>query len=164
MIVIVMGVSGSGKTTVAARLAEELNWHFSDADSFHSPQNVEKMSKGISLTDADRQPWLHAMRQQIARWLLARKNVVLACSALKAAYRQKLYCDRDRVKLVYLQGSFELIEQRMRSRHNHFMPKALLKSQFDTLEEPDPQNTLYIDAALPVEKIIPKIAQYVEEL
>jgi gluconokinase len=131
-----MGVSGSGKTTIGQLLAESLHWEFRDADSFHSPENVEKMRHGIPLNDLDRMPWLLAMQQAIQDWLQENKNVVLACSALKDSYRQYLLIGNEGVKLVYLKGSFELIQERLQERHNHFMSEKLLKSQFDTLEEP----------------------------
>ncbi|MBW4450006.1 MAG: gluconokinase [Spirirestis rafaelensis WJT71-NPBG6] len=136
MIILVMGVSGSGKTTIGQLLAESLHWEFRDADSFHSPENVEKMRHGIPLNDLDRMPWLLAMQQAIQDWLQENKNVVLACSALKDSYRQYLLIGNEGVKLVYLKGSFELIQERLQERHNHFMSEKLLKSQFDTLEEP----------------------------
>ncbi|MGI8501219.1 MAG: gluconokinase [Hassallia sp.] len=136
MIILVMGVSGSGKTTIGQLLAESLQWEFRDADSFHSSENIEKMRHGIALNDLDRMPWLLAMQQAIQHWLQENKNVVLACSALKASYRQYLLIGDEGVKLVYLKGSFGLIQKRLQERHNHFMSKKLLKSQFDTLEEP----------------------------
>ncbi|MBD2603267.1 gluconokinase [Scytonema hofmannii FACHB-248] len=136
MIILVMGVSGSGKTTIGQLLAESLHCEFRDADSFHSPENIDKMRQGISLNDLDRIPWLLAMQQAIQHWLQENQNVVLACSALKASYRQYLLINDERVKLVYLKGSFELIQKRLQDRHNHFMSEKLLQSQFDTLEEP----------------------------
>lgn len=131
-----MGVSGSGKSTIGLLLAQSLHWHFSDADAFHPPANIEKMSRGIPLNDADRMPWIEEMQQAIDRWLQEDKNVVLACSALKESYRQLLLRDRERMKLVYLKGSFEEIEQRLGLRENHFMKSDLLRSQFESLEEP----------------------------
>jgi gluconokinase len=156
-IAIVMGVSGSGKTTVGQTLAAQLNWQFKDADDFHPPENREKMSRGIPLNDADRQPWLRAMRQAIATAIAQGQNLVLSCSALKVAHRQTLADDWDALKWIYLQGSFELIQARMNQRQNHFMPAELLQSQFDTLEPPDPQAALYVDAALPVTAIVQEI-------
>ncbi|MEC4812053.1 MAG: gluconokinase [Scytonema sp. PMC 1069.18] len=136
MIILVMGVSGSGKSTVGKLLADSLGWEFADADSFHSLENIEKMRHGISLNDLDRMPWLLALQQAIQQWLQENKSAVLACSALKANYRQILVLDKERVKLVFLKGSFELIQQRLRMRLGHFMSEELLKSQLDTLEEP----------------------------
>ncbi len=138
-VLVVMGVSGSGKTTIAALLAGRLGWEFEDADDFHPPANVEKMHGGTPLTDEDRAPWLAAM----AAWIDATRGTgrhgVLACSALKRAYRQVLVGDRPDVRLVYLQGSRELIGVRQAARTGHFMPTALLDSQFATLEEPGPE-------------------------
>ncbi|MCL1467781.1 gluconokinase [Argonema galeatum] len=155
MIVIVMGVSGSGKSTVGMMLASALNWQFSDADSFHSPANVEKMSKGIPLTDADRIPWLLAMQSAQAQWLREERDMILACSALKSSYREMLYFDPERIRLVYLKGSFELIQKRLAIRQHHFMSKELLQSQFDTLEEPE--SAIFVDAAQPPDAIVQQI-------
>ncbi|MBC1216557.1 gluconokinase [Trichormus variabilis ARAD] len=136
MIIIIMGVSGSGKTTIGQMLAESLHWEFYDADSFHSLENIEKMRRGIPLDDADRIPWLQSLQTAITNWLQNNRNVVLACSALKASYRQFLLLDTD-IKLVYLQGTFELIQTRLQKREHHFMNVELLTSQFASLEEPD---------------------------
>ncbi|MGH2413366.1 MAG: gluconokinase [Brasilonema sp.] len=136
MIILVMGVSGSGKSTLGQLLADSLNWEFSDADAFHSLENIEKMRHGIPLNDLDRMPWLLALQQAIQQRLQENKNMVLACSALRASYREVLVLDEERVKLVYLKGSFELIQKRLQQRHGHFMSEKLLKSQFDALEEP----------------------------
>jgi gluconokinase len=136
MIIVVMGVSGSGKTTIGELLAESLNWDFQDADSFHSSININKMRQGIPLNDADRIPWLETLQIAIQGWLLDKKNVVLACSGLKAKYREYLLVDKELVKFVYLQGSFDVISQRLSQRQNHFMSGQLLQSQFDALEEP----------------------------
>ncbi len=155
MIILVMGVSGSGKTTIGQLLAKSLHWEFKDADSFHSSENIEKMRHGISLNDLDRMPWLLAMQQAIKDWLEENKNVVLACSALKDSYRQYLLIDAKYVKLVYLKGSFELIQKRLQERHNHFMSEKLLKSQFDTLEEP--YNAILVDVSESQEKIVQNI-------
>lgn len=145
MIVVVMGVSGSGKSTIGKLLAASLKWEFSDADNFHSLASIEKMSQGIPLNDADRMPWLEKLQSAIAQWLLADKNVVLACSALKSSYRQMLWQDAARMRLVYIKGSFELLLKRLQQRQNHFMTLHLLESQLDTLEEP--KNALTVDAS-----------------
>lgn len=137
MIILVMGVSGSGKTTIGRMLAESLNWDFSDADAFHPQANIEKMSHSIPLNDADRQPWLQAMQRAIDQWLQEDKNMVLACSALKEAYRQIILRDKERMRLVYLKGSFEQIQKRLQERPHHYMKTEMLQSQFDTLEEPE---------------------------
>ena len=158
MIAIVMGVSGAGKTTVGKLLAQSLNWDFSDADDFHPPANIEKMSLGIPLEDADRLPWLGQLQATIDRWLLENKNVVLACSALKASYREMLCRDPQQVKIVYLKGDFELLAARLKNRENHYMKADLLSSQLDTLEEPE--DAIIIDASQPVEIIIPQIINH----
>ncbi len=158
MIIIVMGVSGSGKTTVGKLLAQSLNWDFSDADDFHPSANIEKMSLGIPLEDADRLPWLLQLQTTIDWWLLENKNVVLACSALKASYREMLCRDPQQVKIVYLKGSFELLAARLKTRENHYMKADLLSSQLATLEEPE--DAIIIDASQPVEAIIPQIKNH----
>lgn len=144
MIVVVMGVSGSGKSTIGKMLAASLNWEFSDADTFHSVANIEKMSHGIPLSDVDRMPWLEKLRSAIAQWLLEDKNVVLACSALKLSYRQILWQDSQRMRLVYIKSSFDLLQKRLQQRQNHFMAVNLLQSQFDILEEPE--DSIQVDA------------------
>jgi gluconokinase len=155
MIILVMGVSGSGKSTIGQLLADSLHWEFADADSFHSPENIEKMRHGIPLNDLDRMPWLLALQQAIQQWLQKNKNMVLACSALKASYRQVLVLDEERVKLVYLKGAFELIQKRLQTRQDHFMPEELLKSQFNALEEPS--GAITVDISDPQEVIVQKI-------
>ncbi|KJH71027.1 gluconokinase [Aliterella atlantica] len=155
MIVIVMGVSGSGKTTIGKQLAASLQWEFRDADTFHSPENVEKMRRGIPLSETDRLPWLKSLQTAIAEWLQADKNVVLACSALKQSYRQYLMLDSDRVKLVYLKGSYQLIYKRLQMRQNHYMSAELLNSQFDLLEEP--ADAISVDISAPTQVILQTI-------
>jgi carbohydrate kinase (thermoresistant glucokinase family) len=135
-VVIVMGVSGSGKSTIGALLASRLGWVFADADQFHPPANIEKMSHGIALTDEDRWPWLEAMAAWIDETRHAKGHGVIACSALKRSYRDILIGERRDVRLVYLRGEEPLIADRMAERHGHFMPESLLQSQFTTLEEP----------------------------
>ncbi|TAF94309.1 MAG: gluconokinase [Oscillatoriales cyanobacterium] len=139
-------------------LAESLNWDFSDADDFHPPGNIEKMSRGIPLEDADRLPWLLHLQGTIDRWLLENKNVVLACSGLKASYREMLFRDKQRMKIVYLKGDFELFAARLKTRENHYMKADLLSSQFATLEEPE--NAIIIDASQPLEVIVRQIINY----
>ncbi|MBW4629208.1 MAG: gluconokinase [Brasilonema octagenarum HA4186-MV1] len=155
MIILVMGVSGSGKSSIGQLLADSLDWEFSDADAFHSPENIEKMRHGIPLNDLDRVPWLLALQQAIQQWLQENKNMVLACSALKASYRQVLVLDEKRVIVVYLKGSFELIQKRLQQRHGHFMGEKLLKSQFDALEEPS--GAVTVDISEPLEVIVQNI-------
>ena len=158
MITIVMGVSGSGKTTVGQLLAQSLNWDFSDADDFHPSANIEKMSLGIPLEDADRLPWLLQLQGTIDRWLLENKNVVLACSALKASYREMLWRDKQRIKIVYLKCSFHLLATRLKTRENHYMKADLLSSQLDSLEEP--QDAIIIDSSQPLEVIVRQIRNH----
>lgn len=136
MFVVLMGVTGSGKTTVGRRLALELGWEYHDADDFHPPANVEKMRAGQPLDDADRALWLETLRELVRRTLERDACAVLACSALKASYRERLLID-EQVKLIHLRGSYELIQKRLRQRRGHFMNPALLDSQFAALEEPD---------------------------
>jgi gluconokinase len=136
VIVVVMGVSGSGKSTVAALLAAGLGCQFQEGDDLHPPENVEKMHSGTPLTDADRMPWLRKIAAEIDGWRTRGECGVLTCSALKRPYRDIIIGDRRDVVLVYLKGSREIIHQRMVARHGHFMPVALLDSQFATLEEP----------------------------
>jgi gluconokinase len=138
-VLIVMGVSGSGKSTVGSLLAGRLGWEFEDGDWFHPAANVEKMHQGIPLTDEDRAPWLEAIAAFIDESRKAGRHAVLACSALKRRYRDVIVGRRPDVRLVYLKGSEPLIARRMATRHGHFMPPALLHSQFETLEEPGAQ-------------------------
>jgi gluconokinase len=149
-----MGTAGSGKTTIGELLAAQLGWEFSDGDSFHSRANIEKMSHGIPLTDADRTPWLESIRRAISRWLANRKNVVLACSALKRIYRERLLVTPE-VKLVYLKGSFELLRQRLHARKGHYATEQILTSQFADLEEP--MDALVVDVAHSPEEIVAQI-------
>jgi len=135
MIVIVMGVVGVGKTTVGKLLAAQLGWEFADADDFHPSSNVEKIRNGIALTDADRAPWLETLRTAIDRWIAESRNVVLACSALKSSYRERLQAG-PAVRFVYLKGSKALIGERLRSRQGHFATDSILVSQLADLEEP----------------------------
>ena len=135
MVVIIMGTTGSGKTTVGSLLASTLRWTFADADDFHSAANIAKMHAGIGLTDEDRASWLEAMSTAIAAWIERGSNAVLACSALKRAYRDQLRVD-PLVTFVYLKGRYDEIRRRLERRHGHFAGVALLSSQFETLEEP----------------------------
>jgi len=135
MVVILMGVTGSGKTTVGKLLASDLGWGYFDADDFHPPANVEKMKIGVPLNDADRTPWLETLRNLIRSCLDQTENAVLACSALKESYRGFLLIDES-VKLIHLKGDYGLIQERLNKRRGHYMNPKLLDSQFDTLEEP----------------------------
>ena len=140
MVVMIMGVTGSGKTTVGELLAAKIQFKFVDADGFHSPANIQKMSAGIPLTDADREPWLRSIHTAVAEWVSEERNVVLACSALKKSYREEIY-SAPPLKIVYLQGSFEFISARLRERHGHFADESILAGQFADLEEPGKEAT-----------------------
>lgn len=137
-VVIIMGVSGCGKSTVGALLAHRLGWDFEDADWFHPASNVDKMHDGIPLTDEDRWPWLNAIAAWIDKTRRSGGRGVIACSALKRRYRDFLIGDRANVRLIYLKGDETLIGRRIATRHEHFMPRSLLHSQFVALEEPGP--------------------------
>jgi gluconokinase len=154
---IVMGVSGCGKSTVGRALAKALGWDFYDADDFHPPQNVAKMAVGIALDDDDRTPWLATLHDLIASCLARRAPGVLACSALKERYRQTLLAGNVETEIVYLRGSYDLILPRMAARTGHYMRAELLKSQFEDLEEP--AGALTVDAALPVDRIVEEIVR-----
>ena len=156
MIIIVMGVSGCGKTVVGSRLAERLGAHYAEGDQFHSPANVEKMRGGIPLTDEDRWPWLNAIAEAIDGWRGDGRDAVVACSALKKVYRDVLKGGRGDVLVVHLKGSKELIAGRLARRRHEYMPAALLQSQFDTLEPPDPrtENVIAVDIAPEPEAIV----------
>ena len=136
MVVILMGPMGCGKTTIGKMLAKKLGWPFYDGDDFHPKENVEKMRAGIALTDEDRKLWLKKLRDTIERWLKDNQSTILACSALKQAYRDILGVDQNRVRTVYLRGSYELLRNRIGERQHPYMDKNLLRSQLDTLEEP----------------------------
>lgn len=136
MVIVLMGVTGSGKTTIGRELARELGWRFYDADDFHPAANVEKMSRGVPLGDRDRAPWLAALGELVRGCVARGESAVLACSALKERYREYLLIDDDEVKLVYLKGDYELIRARLDERRGHFMKSELLDSQFAALEEP----------------------------
>ncbi len=155
--VVVMGVSGSGKTTVGRLLADRLGWDFYDADDFHPPANIAKMAAGVPLDDPDRLPWLAALHELIARSVAHQQPGVLACSALKDRYRQALQAGDGRVRLVYLKGDYALIEARMQARAGHYMKPEMLKSQFAALEEPP--DALVVSVADSPEAIVETILE-----
>jgi gluconokinase len=158
-VVVVMGVSGSGKTTIAALLAGRLQWEFEDGDWFHPAANVDKMHSGLPLTDEDRGPWLRAIAAWIDETRSKGGHGVVACSALKRRYRDVLIGERRDVRLVYLKGAEAVIARRIAARHGHFMPAALLHSQFEALEEPGPdENPIVVSIdARPID-IVARIA------
>jgi gluconokinase len=158
-----MGVSGSGKSTIADHLAIRIGWRYEDADSFHPPSNVAKMHAGHPLTDEDRWPWLQAIADEIDRTCKVRERAVIACSALKRVYRDILVHGREDVRIVFLNGTQELIAKRLATRKGHFMPPELLASQFRTLEPPTPDErpiTVTIDDT--VETIVDNIVSQLE--
>lgn len=151
MVIVLVGVTGSGKSSVGKRLAAQLGWTFIEGDDFHPPANIEKLKQGTPLTDADRRPWLEAIKEAICKRLSQGESAVIACSALKESYRDILRISSE-VKFVYLKASVSLIEARLQKRRHHFMNPALIASQFDTLEEP--KKALRIDAGLPLREIV----------
>jgi gluconokinase len=160
---IVMGVSGSGKTTVASKLAGRLHWTFEDGDRFHPKSNVEKMSAGRPLTDEDRRPWLNAIADEVERVCKAGGHAVIACSALKRTYRDVLLRGRDDVRIVFLNGTQQLIARRLSLRKDHFMPPGLLDSQFRTLEPPGfDENAIDVSIDATVDAIVDDIVSKLE--
>jgi gluconokinase len=156
--IIVMGVSGSGKSTIAAALARQIGFDCEDGDAYHPASNVEKMRAGIPLTDDDRWPWLKAIADEIDRRAAAGHPIVVSCSALKRAYRDVLVHGRSDVQLVYLKGTRDLIAERLAQRKGHFMPPSLLDSQLATIEEPTPNEMVVIVAIdAPVNQIVAAI-------
>ena len=153
--VLIMGVAGSGKTTVGRQLAAALGWSFRDADEFHPPANIAKLSSGTPLTDDDRAPWLGAIRAYLEASLARGESAVVTCSALKESYRQTVVFDPARVKLVHLAGDYALILERMQQRTDHFMKPEMLQSQFATLEPP--RDALTLDIAQPVDALVARI-------
>jgi gluconokinase len=160
MVLVLMGVSGCGKSTTGTRLSKLLGWPFRDADSFHPQANIDKMSKGLPLTDEDRQPWLAAIAAWIDERLSSNESGIVSCSALKRSYRRVIVSDRPDVRLVYLKGDMALIGDRISRRKNHFMPPALLKSQFDALEEPQAdEHALSVPIVMPPRRVVDSIVQ-----
>lgn len=158
--VVVMGVAGAGKTTAGRLLAAVLGWPFYDGDDFHSTENVARMAAGIPLTDKDRRPWLAALHDLLRDHLTVGESLVLASSALKASYRQTIRGNLETVTFVYLKADTVTLAARLRSRANHYMPVALLDSQFAALEEP--ADALVVDATLPPDDIVRTIVAQLE--
>jgi gluconokinase len=154
MIVVLMGVTGSGKSTVGELLARQLSWRFFDGDDFHSADNIKKMRQGTPLSDEDRIPWLNALRETIRATMNRRENAVIACSALRRSYRQRLQISME-VAFVYLKANASLVRDRLAKRRGHFMNRELVQSQFDALEEPE--EALQIDASLSPVEIVRQI-------
>jgi gluconokinase len=150
-----MGVTGAGKTTIGRALATSLGWEFHDGDDLHSEASELKMHRGIALNDADRAPWLNALRRLIEAMLSERRNGIIACSALKQSYRDELVVDPNLVKVVYLKGSKQLLAERLGNRSAHFMNPDLLQSQLDTLEEP--RDAIVVDISTAPEAIVNEI-------
>jgi ribose 5-phosphate isomerase A len=162
-ILLIMGVSGSGKTTVALILAKRLGWHFEEGDALHPEANIAKMKAGIPLTDEDRQPWLVRVAAWIDRQCESNAPGIITCSALKRSYRQIVIGARTQVRLVYLHGAREVLAERVANRHGHFMPASLLDSQIATLEEPGPdEHPLTVDIGPPADKIADEIVRRLE--
>ena len=160
MVIVIMGVSGAGKTSVGEALAKRLGRSFEDADRWHSASNIEKMHSGAALTDGDRKPWVQSLGNAIRQWIAEKRDVILACSALRKEYRSALRAgvpDAASVRFVYLKGTYEEIDQRLKLRSGHFMPESLLRSQFATLEEPDSLEALAVDISQPVASIVDSI-------
>ena len=157
--ILVMGVSGSGKTTLGTALARELGWEFADADDYHPVSNREKMARGEALSDADREPWLLRLRELIEQHLFSQQPLVLACSALKASYRETLTKNFEDVKIVFLSGSRELLLSRMKNRQ-HFMPPSLLESQLNILEAP--MGAIVVEINQPLEVMLSQVIALLE--
>lgn len=155
MIVVVMGVTGSGKTAVGRALAARLGWRFVDADDHHSPENVAKMAAGTPLTDADREPWLRALREVIEEAVAGGESIVLACSALRRSFRERLGEGAGDVRYVYLRADRHTIARRLASRRGHFMNPALIESQFAALEPPT--DAIEVDAREPVDLLVDRL-------
>lgn len=155
MIVVMMGVSGSGKTAVGRLLARRLDWTYYEGDDFHSAANIEKMSKGIALTDADRSPWLASIRKVIDECCARGSDAVIACSALRGKYRRRLADGEPEIRFVYLKGDPVIIRERMNSRDRHYMKTGMLDSQFASLEEPE--DAIVMDVSNSLEDIVSQI-------
>jgi gluconokinase len=156
MIIVVMGVSGCGKSTIGQMVADRLGWPFFDGDAFHPPANIDKMSRGIPLNDEDRSGWLAAIADRMRELIAADQSGVFACSALKQKYRDQLQVS-DQVKFIYLRGDYDLIWSRMQQRPGHYMKPNMLASQFEALEEP--RDALTLDIGQPPNQLVEHIIQ-----
>jgi gluconokinase len=154
---LIMGVAGSGKSTLGKALARKLGWDFFDADDFHSTANIAKMAAGIPLTDPDRTPWLSALHDQLLSILQADRHPVLACSALKEKYRVQLLDGIRGVKVIYLKGNYDVLSSRISARAGHYMKADMLQSQFDALDEP--ANALVLDVSMSVDEMLDRIGE-----
>jgi len=154
VVIVLMGVAGAGKTTIGHLLAAQLHWVFADADDYHSPANIAKMRAGIPLTDEEREPWLETLRMLITGWIVSGQNAVLACSALKHSYRERLRVATE-TQFVYLKVSPEILRERLRARHGHYMTEKMLASQLATLEEP--QHAIVVDGDGTPDEIVSEI-------
>lgn len=162
-VLILMGVAGVGKTTIGQRVADRLDWDFFDADDLHPAENVAKMERGEGLTSADRAPWLEALRALIERRLAAGAPAVLACSALKARYRERLHAADPRVRVVWLDAPAEVVAERLSGRRGHYAGPALLESQLDTLEAPAPTEAEHVDATGTPDEIARRVTRLLRD-
>lgn len=160
--VILMGVSGCGKTTIGQLLAQQLGWEFIESDDYHSAENIRKMARGVPLTDEDRQPWLESLHNVLHNFSAQERPVVMACSALRENYRNILADDLPGILFVYLKGSYALIEARLAARPAHFMKAGMLRSQFETLQEPE--DALALDIAQSPAEICRQITQHMKKI
>lgn len=158
MVIVIMGVTASGKTTIGTRASKRLGWPFYDADEFHPPANIAKMSRGEPLTDDDREPWLQALHDKMAEEEQAGRSAIFACSALKDRYRDVLRDGLSTVRFVFLKGDPDVLQARLDHRKGHFMPRTMLPSQLAALEEPEPGEALVLDAARPPNELVDEIA------
>jgi gluconokinase len=158
---LIIGVSGSGKTTLGKALAQKLGWNFFDADDFHPPENIAKMTAGIPLSDSDRAAWLATLHDQLSSTLSADRHPVLACSGLKETYRTQLLEGMNGMAVIYLKGSYDLILSRISTREDHYMKPGMLQSQFDALEEP--KDAIVLDVKMPLKDMIDTIIKKFEE-